>query len=107
MSKKFISYCLAAVITGPTLVSLDSPYQTYNVSTACPADAICMWSLDDVVIGSVNTTLVNITFLEQHIGNRTLKYTAYTGGKSVVLATLSITISANRKYGKNTLDRLT
>ena len=62
-----------------------------------------MWSLDDVAIGLINTTSINITFSKQHIGNRTLKYTAYTGEKRVVLATLSIIISTNRKYGKNAL----
>lgn len=106
MSKIFMSTCLEGVITGLTLVYLDYPYQTYNISICCPDNGLCTWRLDDGFIGSINTTSIDITFTKDHIGNRTLKYIVFINGKTVVLAKLLIIILPNKLYGKNTLDPL-
>ena len=101
--KKTTFYHLAAVITGPTSVSLDSPNQIYNISTPCPVGATCVWSLDGNEIAVSDGTAVTLAFLKKHIGNRTLTYTAKANGNSQVLASLPISVSDNIKYGKSLL----
>jgi hypothetical protein len=99
--RKIIVDNIAAIITGPTLFSIDGTARTYNVSINCPSGLTCMWLINgDIIVPSANTS-VSLTFGQNHIGNRTLSYTGYFQNIPRCLASLLLSILSSARQGKS------
>jgi hypothetical protein len=88
------------IITGPTLFSIDSKKQMYQVSIKCPLGITCMWLLDGQVIAATSSTSVTLIFKPEHIGNRTLSYVKFIATKPTILASLLVCILPSTRRGK-------
>ena len=95
-----------AYISGPREVTVSYEETRYNVSVGCPANVLCIWTLDDASISISSDTSVMVRFRPDQIGNHVLSYGSIINNtyQAFVSTTLTVKIareSGNVQYAEN------